>query len=151
MAKISKISVAWDGLVENLCRVIKNWSPANFSKETEYRDSLTTHLKDCAPGAQIQKQYLHLSAISDIYFEFDGFLNSDSAFIELKYNLLQQSQLDSLIAQIENLQPQERRVIVVLCGSTEPALLRRLKAQYKNQLGWNIHIIEKPFAVRASA
>jgi hypothetical protein len=79
----------------------------------------------------------------------DGFLNTADAFIEVKYNLLQESQLDRLIGQIESLQPRDHRIIIVLCGNTGPVLLRQLKAQYKNQLGWNIHIIEKPFAARA--
>jgi hypothetical protein len=149
MTRISKASVVWDGLVDNLRRAIKSWSPASLGREIEYRDSLTSHLGHCAPGARIQKEYHHLSTISDIYFEFDGFLNTANAFIEVRYNLLQESQLDRLIGQIENLQARKHRIIIVFCGNTEPMLLRKLKAQYKNQLGWNVHIIEKRSAARA--
>jgi hypothetical protein len=151
MSKITKLSLAWDGLVANLSRAIESWNPPNFHKETEYRDSLAAHLKECAPDARIEIEYRHLGTTTDIYFKVDGMFGTHKAFIELKRNLTQKSELDRLIGQTEHLKPRKNNVIIiVLCGDTAPALLDRLKEQYKPHLGWNIRIIEKPNSERAS-
>jgi hypothetical protein len=152
MSKITRLSLAWDGLVANLCRAINRWNPPELGKETEYRDSLAAHLKECAPDARIQIEYRHLGTTTDIYFECDGVFGSHKAFIELKRNLTQKSQLDRLIGQTEHLKPRKNNVIIiVLCGDTAPGILDRLREQYKAHLGWNIRIIEKPNSARASA
>jgi hypothetical protein len=46
MPKITKASLAWDGLLANLCRAIMAWNPSAFSKEAEYRDSLAAYLRE---------------------------------------------------------------------------------------------------------
>jgi hypothetical protein len=152
MSKITILSLAWDGLVANLSRAIDRWSPPDLGKETEYRDSLAAHLKECAPNGRVQIEYRHLGTTTDIYFEFDGVFGNHKAFIELKRNLKQKSELDRLIGQTEHLKPRKDNVIIiVLCGDTAPALLDRLREQYKAHLGWNIRIIEKPNSAPASA
>jgi hypothetical protein len=151
MPKITKASLAWDGLLANLCRAIKAWNPSDFSKEAEYRDSLAAYLRECAPDARVQTEYRHFGTTTDIHFEADGFLGDHNAFIELKRNLTQKSQLDRLIGQTEILQPRKHNVIIVLCGATSPALLDRLKKQYMSHLAWTMRIVEKPSAAGASA
>lgn len=152
MPKITWLTLAWDGLVPNLCRAINDWNPLELAKEFEYRDSLVTHLRQRAPDARIQTEYRHLGTTVDIYFEIDGFFGVHKAYIELKRNLHQKAELDRLIGQTEHLKPRQNNVvIIVLCGDTTPALLDRLKEQYKAYLGWNLRIIEKPYSARASA
>jgi hypothetical protein len=52
-------------------------------------------------------------------------------FIELKNNLHKKPECDRLETQVDNLQPAEHNVIIVLCGATAPPLLSRLKEKYR--------------------
>lgn len=141
MRKITKATVAWDGLLANLCRAIDGWSPQDFRREAEYRDSLASHLKECAPDARIECEYRHLGTTTDIHVEWDGFVGSDHVFIELKRNLTQKSNLNRLVGQIEDLKPDKHNIIIVLCGETAARMLDRLKAKYK---GWAPSIMPRP-------
>lgn len=155
MGKITKASVAWEGLLASLSREVNDWNPENFDKETEYRDSLAAHLRACAPDARIEKEYRHIGTTIDIYFEWQGFLDKDHVFIELKRNLTQKSQLDRLIGQTEGLEADKHKIIIVLCGKTDSALLDRLKAKYKryttDALVPSMRIIDKPSGARKAA
>jgi hypothetical protein len=67
---------------------------------------------------------------TDIYVKQTGFLGSTDVFVEWKRNLLQKTQFDRLIGQIESLQP-ENAIIVILCANTNPPLATRLKEKCK--------------------
>jgi hypothetical protein len=54
---MDKASVAWHGLTASLEAVVREWVPGNLSAESKYRDSLVLHLRKCAPGALIEKEY----------------------------------------------------------------------------------------------
>ena len=45
MRNLNKVTVAWDGLLANLCRAIGKWEPEDFPRERDYRDSLAAHLR----------------------------------------------------------------------------------------------------------
>lgn len=141
MKKITKAAVAWDGLQANLCRAISEWSPQDFQREKQYKDSLASYLRECAPDARIQCEYRHLGTTTDIYVEFDGLIGTDRVFIELKRNLIRKSELNRLVGQIDDLKPEENNLIIVLCGDTAAGMLDRLKAKCN---GWRPSLVYKP-------
>lgn len=150
MPKITKGTVAWDGLMANLVRAIEAWIPMDYQKELEYSDSLASYLRECAPNAHIEREYRHLGSTIDIRVQWTGFWGTDDVFIELKRNLRQKSQLDRLVGQIEGLQPGKHKIIIVLCGETAPALLDRLVTKYKDHW-FSLTVITKPKAAIAFA
>jgi len=67
---------------------------------------------------------------TDIYVKEPGSFGSTEVFVELKRNLLQKTQLDRLVCQIESLQPRNNAVLIVLCGDTNPALATLFREKY---------------------
>jgi hypothetical protein len=141
MKKISKATVAWEGLQARVRHVVEDWNPGELRTEREYRDSLVVCLRECGPDAHIECEYRHLGTTIDILVQWDGIVSGDQVFIELKRNLTQKAELNRLVGQIDDLQPENHNIIIVLCGFTSPALLDRLKAKYK---GWSPSILPKP-------
>ncbi len=113
--------------------LIKEWQPGELATELKYRDSLAALLREKLGNATIETEYRHSGTTTDIFVKQPGFLSSNEAFIELKRNLLHKSQLDRLVGQIETLQPNKNRIIVILCGETNPTLVGRLKEKYKKE------------------
>jgi hypothetical protein len=131
MPQINMLTVAWDGLLANLCRTIDSWKSEEFQRERDYRDSLAAHLRACAPGARIECEYRHLGTTADICVEWDGLLSTERVLIEMKRNLVHKAEFNRLVGQITDLRPGENNIIVVLCGETSPEWLNRLKATFK--------------------
>jgi len=131
MRNLNKVTVAWDGLLANLCRAIGKWEPEDFPRERDYRDSLAAHLRVYAPDARIECEYRHLGTTADICVEWDGFISTERVLIELKRNLNSKSEFNRLVGQIADLKPDRTNIIVVLCGETSAQWLDRLKATFK--------------------
>lgn len=128
---VTSASVVWEGLLDRLVRVIREWAPRGLKTEKEYRDALAEFLRDRADKAHIETEYRHSGTTADIYLRWEGFLKAHEVFIELKFNLRQKSQLDRLIGQLEQLNPARNKVILVLCGETSRTLSSRLRQRYK--------------------
>jgi hypothetical protein len=141
MKKINKATVAWEGLKSRVCYVIKDWTPGDLKNERAYRDSLAEYIQECAPEAHIECEYRHLGTTIDIFVKWKGIFSDDQIFIELKRNLTQKTEFNRLVGQIEDLQPEKHNVIIVLCGTTSPALLNRLKEKYQS---WSPSMLTKP-------
>jgi hypothetical protein len=141
MRKINKATVVWEGLQTRVCYVINDWTPGDLKNEREYRDSLAAYIQECAPEAHVECEYRHLGTTIDIFVRWDGIVSEDQVFIELKRNLTQKAELNRLVGQIEDLQPEKHNIIIVLCGITSPALLNRLKAKYQS---WSPSTLFKP-------
>lgn len=131
---INKVTVAWNGFMTSLGQAIEEWKPKTETTELGYRDSLVAHLRKCAPEARVEPEYRHAGTTADICFKWDGILFPAEAFVELKRNLHQKPQYDRLVGQIEGLDPRRNRIIVVLCGETNPTLADRLRHHYKEFL-----------------
>jgi len=133
MARLNKVNVSWSGLLLKVAEVIRDeWQPGKLSSETKYRDSLAAFLRQSAPDAHIETEYRHAGTTTDVHFKWPGILSSGEVFIELKYNLRQKGQYDRLIGQIEQLNPEKHKLIVVLCGEeVNESLLARLQERYK--------------------
>jgi hypothetical protein len=116
---------------DNVLKLIKDWQPEAQPNELKYRDALTLALRSGLKGAQIEKEYRHTGTTIDIYVKQAGFWGNSEVFVELKRNLLQKTQLDRLVGQVESLRPGKNALIVVLCGETNPALETRFREKYK--------------------
>jgi hypothetical protein len=134
MTQITKASVAWDGILANIYRLIDDWNPEEFEREREYRDSLAAYLRECAPSARIECEYRHLGTTIDIYVELDGFLGTHRVLIELKRNLTVKAEYNRLVGQIEDMVPAKHNIVIALCGDTSAGLFDRLKATYKTSV-----------------
>ena len=100
MRKISKAAVAWEGLLARVCHVIEDWNPAELKSEREYRDSLASYIRECAPEAHIECEYRHLGTTIDILVQWDGILSGDQVFIELKRNLIKKTEFNRLVGKL---------------------------------------------------
>ena len=115
----------------SVAKSVKQWKPEVCPNELKYRDSLIAHLHSQMRDAKIEPEYRHMGTTIDIYVKADGFWGSSEVFLELKRNLESKSQFDRLVGQIESLEPKKHPLIVVLCGKTNPVLLKRLRDRYK--------------------
>lgn len=84
--------------------------------------------------ARVEKEYRHRGTTMDIYVTWKGILQSDGLTFELKKDLTKKTDFDRLVGQIEGLDPVKNKVIVVLVGKTDKALLGRLREKYAKVL-----------------
>ena len=70
----------------------------------------------------------------DLWLGWKGVIESDELAFELKLNLKKKTDFDRLIGQIEGLEPRKNKVLVVLIGETDPALLGRVRDKYAEQI-----------------
>jgi hypothetical protein len=156
--KMTAGSVAWEGVIEQLEKVLRDWTPEEESSELKYRNSLAKHLRECAPDAGVETEYRHAGTTVDIYFRWKGLIFDDHILFELKRNLKDKSAYDRLVGQIEGLKPRQNTIFLVLCGETKPELLNRLRDKYKEWLSGGtlldsgkMRIIEKKSAKAAGS
>jgi hypothetical protein len=120
--------------IETCVKLIKEWHPEVLPAELKYRNSLIAFLRNRLSNVQMETEYRHGGTTIDIYVKQSAFFGPREIFIEIKRNLQHKAQLDRLVGQIESLTPKKSNIIVVLCGDTSPALLRRLKERYVNDV-----------------
>lgn len=130
-------------------KLVREWQPQALPTELQYRNSLITFLRERLKDAQIEPEYRHKGTTTDIYVKQTGLLGSSEVFIELKRNLLQKSQYDRLVGQIESLEPGKNAIVVALCGETNPSLVTRFKEKYGITDGpdWGVIIRDEPITV----
>jgi hypothetical protein len=133
MNKLSKGDVAVNGLLPKLTQFINDsWRTAQEGSETAYRDSLVRCLRDSVPeDCRVEREYRHAGTTVDIYISWKGILSSDEVFIEMKRDLQKKATFDRLIGQLEELDPEKHKIILVLIGKTDEGLLGRLKSRYE--------------------
>lgn len=134
-------------ILENIIKLVREWQPGALPTELKYRDSLIAFFRDHLKDSKLETEYRHCGTTVDIYVKQSGFFGSTEVFIELKRNLLQKTQLDRLVGQVEALQPKKNNIIVVLCGETKPALAMRFKEKYAiegfTSWGWLLALVVK--------
>ena len=62
---------------------------------------------------------------------YSGLLANDQVYFEVKRSLRKKSDYDRLVGQVEGLKPKKNKILIVLVGETDPALLGRLRHQFK--------------------
>lgn len=136
MAPLTKASVALKGLLTSLADLVEaEWKPGNLPTEIKYRDSLLAFLRKSVPDdARLEREYRHGGTTADIYLSWQGVVFPDQVFIEIKRDLRQKPSLDRLVGQLESLDPANRKVLLVLVGDTDEALLGRITEKYADHL-----------------
>ena len=99
--------------VNTTCPVAQRYLPTLQALEKEYRDRGTT---------------------MDLWLRWKGHFVSEELAFELKVNLKRKADCDRLIGQIEDLNPRENLILLVLIGETDHALLGRLREKYAEQI-----------------
>ena len=134
---------------EDVDKLVKEWQPQTLATELQYRNSLIALLRERLKKAKVEPEYRHKGTTIDIYVKQPGLLGSSEVFVELKRNLLQKSQYDRLVGQVESLEPGKNAIVVVLCGETNPSLVTRFKEKYEitDDLEFEIIISDEPIIV----
>lgn len=114
---------------DSVLPLVKRWKPKRASRELIYRNSLAAYLRKNLCNARVETEYRHLGTTIDIYIKPP---NSE-VFVELKCNLSSKREFDRLSGQIQDLKPNRKAIIVVLCGQTRHELMGRLHERYKSK------------------
>jgi hypothetical protein len=135
---------------KTLYRTVDAWSPdVSLSSEGEYQSSLDEHLRRYLPKAKIHRERPHFNRRYDIYVEQEGALvGITKTFIELKYNLVRQSQFDLLAGQINDILRGKHNIIIVLCGETRRVLYDQLKRRFIADGYWDsLALLAHPYQI----
>jgi hypothetical protein len=121
MSFLEKLRFTWDasGMVAGL---IEKWQPKDCKTEKDYELSLYSYLHDELKDVQVTRQFARGRVKADI--EVGG-----QVIIELKHNLKSTAEFHRLVGQLDSYKEWDGRIILVLCGDTEPNLLKDLKAR----------------------
>lgn len=142
--RLGKVSVLWNGLLPSIVNLVRPWTPAAGKKEIAYRDELLALLHQALPeDAKVEKEYRTRGTTVDLWIRWNGFFVNDELHIELKVNLRRKTEFDRLVGQIESLEPASNRVLVMLIGDSDPALVQRLQRKY-------VRLIEPPTGITAT-
>ena len=137
MARLSKAGIGFNGLVESISTSLQEWHPGILSTQTAYSNALAEHLRLTLPeDARVEREYRHEGTTCDLCIRYTGLIASDMLMIEVKRNLRRKSDYDRLVGQVEGLKPRKNKILVILVGETDPALLGRLREQFKDYEGF---------------
>lgn len=103
-----------------MSELVEKWTPLDCSSEKEYEDSFYNFLLENIPDFTITRQYALGRTKADIVVE-DGFI------IELKHNLTGTNEYHRVIGQITEYKKWGWPLLVVLTGTTDPDLQKRLE------------------------
>jgi len=120
--------------IDTVFKLVNEWQPELLPTELKYRDSLVALLRDHINEGTVETEYRHSGTTADVYVKQAGFFGSSEVFVELKRNLIHKAQLDRLVGQIHGLEPKKNKILVVLCGETNPALASRFKELFREPL-----------------
>ena len=135
MAKIEKLAVTMNGLLSVFADFLKTWSPPKLKNEIAYRDHLLAYIRESVPSdTKVEREFRHRGTTMDIWIGWKGFLSSDELAFELKLNLKKKTDFDRLVGQIEGLDPGSNKILIVLVGESDHALLGRLNDKYLSKL-----------------
>lgn len=109
----------WDPLdmVEGL---IKKWKPKGCKTEKQYEVSLYDFMHSELQEVQVTKQFAKGRIRADIVV-------GDKVIVELKNNLDTTSKYQRLIGQLVEYEAWDGDIVILLCGKTDPNLLKDLK------------------------
>ncbi len=130
--RVGKAIVGLNGLMTTLESLLKSWHPEAMPSEAGYSDALATYLRMSLPeDTRVEREYRHGGTTTDVGVLYTGIISNDQVFFELKRNLKKKTDYDRLVGQVEGLKPRKNKLIVVLVGDTDDALLGRLREHCK--------------------
>ncbi len=104
------------GVVSGL---LEKWKPKACKSEKDFELSLYDYLHSQLKAIQVVKQYAQGRIRADIVI-------GDKVLIELKYNLASTAAYHRLIGQLTSYKEWKGPIFLVLCGKTEPSILKEL-------------------------
>ena len=135
MARITKLGISSNGLLNSIENIISKWNPPALKNELAYSNDLAEFLRSALPeDARIEREYRHQGTTADLWVSYKGLMLNSEVFFEVKRNLKKKSDYDRLVGQIQGLKPDKNNVIVVLVGETDIKFLDRLKEQFAKYL-----------------
>ncbi len=141
MPKIKKLTVTWSGLVPTFAKHLREWTPPKLPTEANYRDNLLNFLRESVPNdAKVEKEFRHHGTTLDLWVGWKGVVSIDELAFELKVDLKKKAQYDRLVGQIEGVNPSKNKLLLVLIGDTDPALLGRLRERYARHIDSPVEI-----------
>lgn len=139
----TKVEIVQNGIVPSIAALLRDWHPLSLKNEPAYSNALANHLRAVLPqGAHIERERPHEGAPRDIRIAYDD----DEVFLEVKYQLQKNTELDRLVGQIEGLKPRKNKIIIALIGDTKQKLLGKLNEQFHSYLS-NQRVGEERFMV----
>lgn len=141
-------SILWEGLLDSASKEItKNWHPPFLNTEIDLRDDLERFLREASPDAHIETEYRHLGTTCDLFLRYPGFFSPSRLYVEIKLNLQAKSEFDRLLGQLEQMEPRDNNVLIILCGETDPSLLSRVRTRMEKYTGYagSVRIVVKRF------
>src|SRR5688572_25670257 len=131
MEKLGYIEVGWHGLLVGLAKLIEAWRAPHLSGEIAYRDELFNYIRAAIPTeARLEKEYRHNGTTIDIWMRWRGLFFDGEVSLELKVDLTKKTEFDRLVGQIEAMEPKANKILVVLIGDCDSALVGRLTEKY---------------------
>src|SRR4051794_26764216 len=104
MERLSKAQIGWDGLLQSVGNVLKNWEPKPSKREIDCSDELAKFLRTVLPeDSRVEREYRHEGTTCDVCVKYLGIFSNDEVFIEVKRNLARKADYDRLVGQIEGL------------------------------------------------
>lgn len=115
MSALSSIDILWNGFTPAFRDLLNDWNPGDLDSEQQYQDSLFDFLRARLPECIVQREYNEAGSRVDIYLKRKGFRGDQEAFFEVKHNLFGKSEGDRLVGQLDAMDPERRKIVVVLC------------------------------------
>jgi hypothetical protein len=129
--KLGYMEVGWHGLLVGLAKLIEAWRAPYLSGEVAYRDELFNYIRAAIPReTRLEKEYRHNGTTVDIWIRWKGFFFDGEVSLELKVDLTKKTEFDRLVGQIEAIEPKANKILVVLIGDCDSALVGRLREKY---------------------
>lgn len=125
MSFLSSLKMMFDG-PGAVGKLIKSWKPGTLKNEKKYEDSLYDYLMEGLEGVDVVKQYGKGRLRADLVV-------NDNIIIELKHNMDSTGKHQRLVGQLDEYKQWEGPVFIVLCGKTDPNLLKKIKKYASDQ------------------
>lgn len=119
MTFFNKLKMGWSG-ADTVATLVESWEPGTLKNEKQYEDSLYDYILENLEGIEVIKQYGRGRMRADLVV-------NDDVIIELKNNLDATSKCQRLIGQLSDYKEWDGPIIVVLCGKTDPNLLKKVE------------------------
>ena len=126
MTFTNKLKMMWDG-PGAVAYLIEAWEPGFLKNEKQYENSLYDYLTENLEGIEIIKQYGKGRMRADLVV-------NDEVIIELKNNLDATTKYQRLIGQLSDYKEWDGPVVIVLCGKTDPGLLKKVEKYVKEHV-----------------
>ena len=116
------------GPLNKVADAVHRWEYQSISSEAEAEELLYDHLRMEFPGIDIRRQFNYDRIRADL-------LVNDEVAIELKYNLVETTELQRLIGQLDTYHSWGKQMLVLVIGNIHDDYVTRLKQRLMRDWG----------------